>query len=64
MRSSGVCSEIEVYKNKIVLKVADPEHDNPIVVDAVVKAGGRIVSLSEVKRTLEDIYLEIMGEIS
>jgi hypothetical protein len=27
-----------------------------------VKAGGRIISLSEVKRTLEDIYLEIIGE--
>ncbi|MFQ6074619.1 MAG: ATP-binding cassette domain-containing protein [Candidatus Bathyarchaeia archaeon] len=62
VKSSGVCSEIEVYKNKIRFKVANPERNNPIVVDAVVKAGGRIMSLSEVKRTLEDIYLEIMGE--
>jgi len=62
VKSSKVCREIEVYKNKIVFKVADPKHDNPIVVDAVVKAGGRIISLSEVKRTLEEIYMEIIGE--
>lgn len=64
VKSIGVCSEVEAYKNKITFKVADPERDNSAVVEAVVKAGGRVISLTEVKRTLEDIYLEIIGEKS
>lgn len=47
---------------KIIFDVSNPEQDNPILVRAVVKAGGHIVSISEVRRTLEEIYLKVMGE--
>jgi len=64
IESAGLCKKIEVKGNSVIFSVSNPEHDNPIIAKKVIDAGGHIVSLSEIKRTLEEIYLKIIGEES
>ncbi|MEM2905265.1 MAG: ATP-binding cassette domain-containing protein [Candidatus Bathyarchaeia archaeon] len=60
--ATGLCERLEGRGETILFSVTSPERDNPLIVDAVVSAGGRIMSLAEVKMSLEDIYLRIIGE--
>lgn len=39
----------------------DPERTNPLVLEALARAGLRVVTLSEVEGGLEDVYLEVVG---
>ena len=40
----------------------DPERTNPQIVESMAAAGVRIVTLSEVKRSLEEVYLSVMQQ--
>jgi ABC-2 type transport system ATP-binding protein len=42
----------------------DPERDNPAVVKAVVAAGGNIQYVTELRSSLEDVYLKLIKEVS
>jgi len=42
--------------------VGDPRGDNPELVRALVNAGARIVGVSEEVATLEQVYLDLVGE--
>jgi ABC-2 type transport system ATP-binding protein len=49
-------------KNWIRYRTANPETINPSVVGALVEAGVSVVSLGEVPRSLESVYLRVVGE--
>jgi hypothetical protein len=42
--------------------VGDPRGDNPELVRALVEAGARIVGVREEAVTLEQVYLDMVGE--
>jgi ABC-2 type transport system ATP-binding protein len=46
----------------IVVEVRDPRGDNPDLVQALVDAGARIVGVREEAATLEQVYLDLVGE--
>ncbi|GAA1960478.1 ABC transporter ATP-binding protein [Kitasatospora viridis] len=46
----------------ITVAVADPVRENPELVAAVVAAGGRVQSVVPVTASLEEVYLELLGE--
>jgi ABC-2 type transport system ATP-binding protein len=46
----------------LLVEVGDPRGDNPELVRALVGAGARIVGLSEESVTLEQVYLDLVGE--
>ena len=46
--------------NKLVMEVGDPEAQNPAIVSAIVKAGGEVQFVTELRPTLEDIYLRLV----
>jgi ABC-2 type transport system ATP-binding protein len=48
--------------SKLILDVADPEKDNPIIVRAIVNAGGNIQYVSQSTSTLEEAYLKLVRE--
>ena len=52
---------VEVVDNKIVVSVEDPEKQNPTLVKALVENGAEIQFVGELRRRLEDVYLELMG---
>jgi ABC-2 type transport system ATP-binding protein len=46
----------------IRVEVHEPRGDNPRLVRALVEAGAQIVAVAEEAQTLEDVYLELVGE--
>lgn len=46
----------------LTVEVNDPRSDNPALVRALVEAGARIVAVSEMAVTLEQVYLDLVGE--
>ena len=55
---------VKAVDNKLVLDVDDPENVNPEVVRAIVAAGGSIQYVTELRSTLEDVYLKLIREAS
>ncbi|MGD0318297.1 MAG: ABC transporter ATP-binding protein [Nitrososphaerales archaeon] len=48
--------------SKLTIDVKDPEKENAAIVDAVVRAGGHLQSVTIVGSTLEDAYLKLVRE--
>ena len=55
---------VKVSDNKLILDIDNPEQDNPAVVKAIVQAGGNIQYVTELRSTLEDVYLKLIREAS
>ena len=60
----GSIKNVRVSDNKLILDMDDPEKDNPEVVNAIVGAGGSIQYVTELRSTLEDVYLKLIREAS
>ena len=52
--------KVEIIDSKMVIDVNNPEDDNPSIVNAIVKAGGQIQFVTELRPSLEDIYLKLV----
>ena len=48
--------------NRLTIDVTDPEKENATVVDAIVRAGGHVQSVTVVGSTLEDAYLKLVRQ--
>jgi ABC-2 type transport system ATP-binding protein len=46
----------------IVFKTDDPHHTNPLILQQIVQAGLPVLSLHEVNRSLEKVYLQAVGQ--
>ena len=53
---------MRINDNRLVLDVDDPEKDNPQLVKAIVEAGGNVQFVTEIRSTLEDVYLKLIRE--
>jgi len=51
-----------VVGNRLTIDVKDPEKENAAIVDAIVRAGGHLQSVTIVGSTLEDAYLKLVRE--
>jgi len=51
---------VETVDNKMVIDLDNPEDENPGIVNAIVAAGGHIQFVTELRPTLEDIYLKLV----
>ena len=57
-----VVQNLRASNNSLICEVDNPEEANPYIVEAIVKAGGRIRSVGELQRSLEDVYLKLIKE--
>jgi len=48
--------------DRLLVDVDDPERENPDINEAVVAAGGRVIELSQVSPSLEEVYLKLVHE--
>jgi ABC-2 type transport system ATP-binding protein len=48
-------------ENKIMAAVENPEEQNPQLIRALIDGGADLQFVGELKRRLEDVYLELMG---
>ena len=53
---------LDTGKNWLRYQIAQPEIVNPKVLQAMTEAGVKVVTLSEVERSLEDVYLQVVAE--
>ncbi len=60
----NVVKNLRTNDNKLILDVDDPEKDNPNIVRVIVEAGGNIQYVTELRSTLEDVYLKLIREAS
>jgi ABC-2 type transport system ATP-binding protein len=47
---------------RLTIDVTDPESQNSLIVDAIVRAGGHVRSVAVVGSTLEEVYLKLVRE--
>ncbi|MGD6853418.1 MAG: ABC transporter ATP-binding protein [Candidatus Bathyarchaeia archaeon] len=59
----GSVKAVRTQDNKLILDMEDPELDNPEVVRAIVLAGGNVQYVTELRSTLEDVYLKLIREV-
>lgn len=53
--------QAEIADGKLLLTLSDPEQQNPAIVRAIVEAGGEVQFVSELRHSLEEVYLDLMG---
>lgn len=62
VKKLSVVKNVRTSENKLILDVENPEEDNPELVRAVVKAGGDVQFVTELRSSLEDVYLKLIRE--
>ncbi len=62
VRSLDFVSHVKQDNNRLLISLADPEAQNPIIVERLVSAGAKVQYVSEVKHSLEDVYLTLVRE--
>jgi ABC-2 type transport system ATP-binding protein len=58
----NVVKTVRTSDSKLILEVNNPEQDNPEVVRTIVALGGNIQFVTELRSTLEDVYLKMVRE--
>lgn len=51
----------EAIENKLVARLDEPDEQNPVIVRALVEAGAEIRFVGELRRSLEDVYLQLIS---
>jgi ABC-2 type transport system ATP-binding protein len=64
VKGLNAVKNLKTSENKLILDIDDPERDNPALVRAIVAAGGNIQYVTELRSTLEDVYLKLIREAS
>jgi ABC-2 type transport system ATP-binding protein len=54
--------DVQIVDNMLAYRTENPEVDNPEVIRRLVQAGAEIQFVNEEKHTLEDVYLNLIGE--
>ncbi|MEE9224542.1 MAG: ABC transporter ATP-binding protein [Thermoplasmata archaeon] len=52
---------VRAEDSKLLVDVGNPEEDNSMLAQTILAAGGKIQFISEMERTLEDVYLKLIG---
>jgi ABC-2 type transport system ATP-binding protein len=52
--------DVQVVENKLVVRLDDPEGQNPTIIRSLVEAGASIQFVGEMRHSLEDIYLQLI----
>ena len=50
----------EVTANSMVISLKEPESENPAILQSIQRAGGKVVFVTEVGPSLEDVYLKLV----
>jgi len=62
VKGLGFVKNVRISENKIILDMDNPEQDNPELVRALVQADCNVQYVTELKSTLEDVYLKLIRE--
>ena len=62
LRQKPYVKNVETVDNKVVVKLDDPELRNPELVQELVALGAQIQFVGEKRQSLEDVYLQLIGD--
>ncbi len=63
MASLPFVTGAQAQPTALLVELADPAHETPDLMNSLVGAGARITSVREESPTLEEVYLQLVGEI-
>jgi ABC-2 type transport system ATP-binding protein len=52
---------VSAEDSKLLVDVGNPEEENSMLAETILASGGKIQFISEMERTLEDVYLKLIG---
>lgn len=52
---------VKAEDSSLLVDLRDPEEENSVIAETIAKNGGKIQFISEQERTLEDVYLRLIG---
>lgn len=55
-------TDVQAMENKLVLRITDPERQNPLVIRILVEAGANLQFVGELRHSLEEVYLQLVQE--
>ena len=61
VRGLDFASNVRVDDGRIFVDLDDPEIRNPVIVERLTRAGAKIEYVTELKRSLEDVYMKLIG---
>lgn len=61
VRTLPFATNVRSEDGKILVDLDDPEKRNPSIVDALTRAGAKIEYVTELRRSLEDVYMKLIG---
>ena len=62
LRGLDFISHVKQDGNRLLVSLSDPDAQNPVIVERLVRAGAKVQYVSEVKHSLEDVYLTLVRE--
>jgi ABC-2 type transport system ATP-binding protein len=63
VRQVPTVNDVQIMDNKLVVALEDPEAHNPEIVRLLVGLGADVRFVGELRRSLEDVYLQLMKNI-
>ena len=54
--------QVKREENRLLIELNDPESNRPELVKRIVEAGGRVMTVSEERHSLEEVYLTLLQE--
>jgi ABC-2 type transport system ATP-binding protein len=61
VRGLEFASNVRVDDGRILVDLDDPETRNPVIVERLARAGAKVEYVTELKRSLEDVYMKLIG---
>ena len=62
VRRLAFVRSLKADESRLLIAIDDPNSGTPEIVDAIVRAGGRILSVNPLKPSMEEIYLKLIVE--
>jgi len=61
VRALPFVKEVQALDNKLVVGLDHPEAENPVILRQLVQAGAEVQFVGEIRHSLEEIYLQLIG---
>jgi ABC-2 type transport system ATP-binding protein len=61
VRRFDFAANVRMDDGRIMVDLDDPDVRNPVIIGALVKAGAKIEYVTELKRSLEEVYMRLIG---
>jgi ABC-2 type transport system ATP-binding protein len=61
LRRKAYVRDVETVDGKLIVKLDDPESHNPELIRELVGLGANVQFVGEMRQSLEDVYLQLMG---